>query len=86
MTQALTNSPTDTGKNKPSDRQQPSKLLRFFFLQPIFGILLALLLTVGGILGYLSMVKQSNPDIDIATATITTTWGGADPDTIEQQV
>ncbi|MEL7142041.1 MAG: efflux RND transporter permease subunit [Cyanobacteria bacterium J06573_11] len=86
MTQALTNSPTNTGENKPSDRQQPSKLLRFFFLQPIFGILLALLLTVGGILGYLSMVKQSNPDIDIATATITTTWGGADPDTIEQQV
>ncbi len=68
------------------DPKKASGLMRFFFLQPIFGILLALLLTVGGLLGYLSMVKEANPDIDIATATVTTTWGGADPSTIEQQV
>lgn len=49
-------------------------------------ILLTLLLVVGGILGYFGMVKQSDPDIEIAVATITTTWAGADPETIEQQV
>ncbi|GAB4542368.1 MAG: efflux RND transporter permease subunit [Pleurocapsa sp.] len=37
-------------------------------------------------MGYFGMVKQSDPDIEIAVATITTTWGGADPETIEQQV
>ena len=45
-----------------------------------------MLLVVGGVLGYLSMTKQSQPDIDIAVANITTTWPGADPQTIEQQV
>lgn len=83
--QSLPNKDENKDKNKP-ETKRPSRLLRFFFLQPIFGILLAILLTAGGILGYFSMVKQSNPDIDIATATVTTTWGGADPDTIEQQV
>ena len=62
------------------------RLARFFFLNTIFGILLSVLLIVGGILGYLSMTKQSQPDIDIAVATVTTTWAGADPQTIEQQV
>ncbi len=59
---------------------------RFFILNTIFAILLTILMIVGGVLGYFSMTKQSNPDIDIAVATITTTWGGADPQTIEQQV
>jgi len=68
------------------DPANASKPARFFFLNTIFAILLSLLMVVGGLLGYLSMTKQSNPDIDIAVATITTTWGGADPQTIEQQV
>ncbi|MGD1920011.1 MAG: efflux RND transporter permease subunit, partial [Pleurocapsa sp.] len=72
---------------KKSDRQQkPSPVSRFFFLNTIFAILLTKLLVVGGILGYMGMVKQSDPDIEIAVATVTTTWGGADPETIEQQV
>ncbi|KPQ36235.1 MAG: Cation/multidrug efflux pump [Phormidesmis priestleyi Ana] len=66
--------------------EKASRFARFFFLKPIFGILLALLLTVGGLLAYFSLVKESNPDINIATAIVTTTWGGADPTTIEQQV
>ena len=45
-----------------------------------------LLLTVGGLLAYFHWLKNRNPDINIATAIVTTTWGGADPTTIEQQV
>ena len=74
--------------SKPQAEQKvkASKLSRFFFLNTIFAILLTVLLVVGGVLGYLSMTKQSQPDIDIAVANITTTWPGADPQTIEQQV
>lgn len=83
--------PYSSAPDQPANSTQHSpknvsRLSRFFFLQPIFGILLALLLTVGGLLAYFSMVKESNPDINIATATITTSWFGADPATIEQQV
>lgn len=70
----------------PKNTIQTSRLSRFFFLNTIFAILLSVLLIVGGVLGYFSMTKQSQPDIDIAVANITTTWAGADPQTIEQQV
>ena len=63
-----------------------SPFTQFFFLRTVFGILLAILLVVGGLLGYNSMIKESNPDIEVAIASITTTWVGADPETIEQQV
>lgn len=63
-----------------------SPLTQFFFLRTVFGILLTILIVVGGLLGYSSMIKESNPDIEVAIASITTTWGGADPETIEQQV
>ena len=33
-----------------------------------------------------AMVKEGNPDINFAIATIQTNWGGADPETIENQV
>ncbi len=69
-----------------ANQQKPSRFARFFFLNTIFAILLSLLFFVGGILGYFAMTKQSNPDIDIAVANVTTTWAGADPQTIEQQV
>ena len=72
--------------NQTANVGKPPRLARFFFLNTIFGILLSVLLIVGGILGYFSMTKQSQPDIDIAVATVTTTWAGADPQTIEQQV
>ena len=80
----------ENGHRDPSEKapnpQKASRLARFFFLNTIFAILLSLLFVVGGVLGYFSMTKQSNPDIDIAVANITTTWAGADPQTIEQQV
>ncbi|MBE9109734.1 efflux RND transporter permease subunit [Nodosilinea sp. LEGE 07298] len=74
------------GDRPPSAPQPAPRWARFFILNTIFAILLTLLMVVGGVLGYVSMTKQSNPDIDIAVANVTTTWGGADPQTIEQQV
>ncbi len=74
------------GDRSAEDKARASKLSRFFFLNTIFAILLTVLLVVGGVLGYFSMTKQSQPDIDIAVANITTTWLGADPQSIEQQV
>ncbi|HBR84715.1 MAG TPA: AcrB/AcrD/AcrF family protein, partial [Erythrobacter sp.] len=59
---------------------------KFFFLKTTFGILLTTLLVVGGIMAYFSLVKESLPDLDIPQATITTTWPGADPTTMEEQV
>ncbi|MDY3197930.1 MAG: efflux RND transporter permease subunit [Pseudomonadaceae bacterium] len=61
-------------------------LARFFFLQPVFGILLLVTLALGGWMAYLQLVKESLPDLDIPQATITTAWPGADPRTIEEQV
>ncbi|NJR67446.1 MAG: efflux RND transporter permease subunit [Synechococcales cyanobacterium CRU_2_2] len=77
---------SDHGPDHALDPSQASGLTRFFFLRSVFGILLAILLIVGGLLGYGSMIKESNPEIDVAIASITTTWAGADPETIEQQV
>ncbi|MDJ0589715.1 MAG: efflux RND transporter permease subunit [Pleurocapsa sp. MO_226.B13] len=37
-------------------------------------------------MGASTMVKEGDPDINIAIATIQTNWGGADPETIENQV
>lgn len=61
-------------------------LARFFFLQPIFGILLVVTLLLGGVMAYTQFVKESLPDLNIPQATITATWPGADPQTMEEQV
>ena len=65
---------------------EASPLEKFFFLRTIFGILLTILLVVGGVMGASSMVKEGDPDINVAIATVNTTWAGADPETIENQV
>ncbi|MGB7414692.1 MAG: efflux RND transporter permease subunit [Thermosynechococcaceae cyanobacterium] len=77
---------TSPTQKQPEKQLKASAADRFLFLRPIFGILLCFLFIVGGLLGYGSMIKESNPDIDIAIASVTTTWGGADPETIEQQI
>ncbi|MEM0980656.1 MAG: efflux RND transporter permease subunit [Cyanobacteria bacterium P01_H01_bin.58] len=66
--------------------QAASPLARFFFTRQIFGTLLCFLLLMGGFMGYLSMVKEGDPDINIARANITTEWPGTDAETIETQV
>ena len=63
-----------------------SPILEFFFTRQVLGILLCFLLFMGGIMGYFSMVKESDPDIKIARAMITTSWGGTDAETIENRV
>ncbi|NET05876.1 MAG: efflux RND transporter permease subunit [Symploca sp. SIO2B6] len=68
------------------DPSKASPLAKFFFLKTVFPILLSILLVIGGLLGATSMVKEGDPDINIAIANVETTWGGADPETIENQV
>lgn len=60
--------------------------MEFFFTRQIFAILLCFMLFMGGLMGYFSMVKEGEPEIEIARAMITTTWGGTDAETIENQV
>ncbi|NEQ33066.1 MAG: hypothetical protein F6K04_19050, partial [Leptolyngbya sp. SIO4C5] len=66
--------PQSPDQSRNGDRPsapQPAKaprLAQFFFLETIFAILLSILMVVGGVLGYLSMTKQSNPDIVQAIA------------------
>ncbi len=64
----------------------PSPVAKFFFLNTVFGLLLCFLFVIGGLIGVSSMVKEGDPDINIAIATIQTIWPGADPETIENQV
>ncbi|MEM9215202.1 MAG: efflux RND transporter permease subunit [Cyanobacteria bacterium P01_F01_bin.150] len=66
--------------------QDASPMMQFFFTRQIFGTLLCFLLLMGGFMGYLSMVKEGDPDINIARAMITTGWPGTDAETIETQV
>ncbi|MEL6492165.1 MAG: efflux RND transporter permease subunit [Cyanobacteria bacterium J06621_3] len=58
----------------------------FFFTRQIFAILLCFMLMMGGLMGYFSMVKEGEPEIKLARARITTSWGGTDAETIENQV
>ena len=73
-------------KWETSDVSKATPLAKFFFLKSVFAILLCVLLIVGGWLGASSMVKEGDPDINIAIANVETIWAGADPETIENQV
>ena len=70
----------------PPEHEPTSPLIQFLFTRQVLGILLCFLLVMGGVMGYFSMVKESDPDIKIARAIITTTWGGTDAETIENRV
>jgi len=59
---------------------------RFFLLKTTFARLLLIVLAMGGTLAGVNMVKEGKPDLNIATATITTAWGAADAATIEQRI
>ncbi|MDJ0572620.1 MAG: efflux RND transporter permease subunit, partial [Pleurocapsa sp. MO_192.B19] len=63
-----------------------SPLEKFLFNRQILGILLSFLLLVGGVMGYFSMVKESDPDIKLAKAMISTEWPGTDAETIENRI
>ncbi|MCT7983029.1 efflux RND transporter permease subunit [Laspinema sp. A4] len=76
----------DSQEQDIPDVQKASSLSKFFFLKPVFGILLCFLLVIGGVIGAVSMVKEGDPDINVAIASIETIWPGADPETIENQI
>ena len=67
-------------------QNSPPAWMEFFFTQQIFAILLSVMLVMGGLMAYVSMVKEGDPDIRIARASISTQWGGTDAETIENQV
>lgn len=85
---------SDNGDEKNDDNEvketkevrEASRFARFFFLQPIFGILLTVTLVLGGFMAYKQLVKESLPDLNIPIAIVTTAWPGADPQTIEDLV
>lgn len=88
MSNQLVNSESENSNSQHHipDVNQASGLAKFFFLKKVFAILLIVLLSVGGLIAYNSMIKEADPDIQVASAIVTTTWGGADPETIESQV
>ena len=74
---------------KPAEQPETSATpawMEFFFTRQIFAILLCFMLFMGGLMGYFSMVKEGEPEIKIARAMITTSWGGTNAETIENQV
>ncbi|MEL6454258.1 MAG: efflux RND transporter permease subunit [Cyanobacteria bacterium J06623_5] len=73
-------------KSPTAEESQIPSWMDFFFIRQIFATLLCALLLLGGIMGYVSMVKEGEPDIEIARARITTRWGGTDVETLESQV
>lgn len=77
---------TDLNHSSAPDPEQASWAAKFFLLRPTFGILLAMLLILGGLMSYLSLNKESLPDLEIPQATISTFWAGADPQTIEMEI
>lgn len=72
--------------HQPPDLEEASRAAKFFLLRPTFGLLLALLLVIGGLMAYGGLVKESLPDLEIPQATVMTFWPGSDPQTIEQEV
>lgn len=69
-----------------SDVNQASWAAKFFLLRPTFGVLLGILMTLGGIMSYFVLTKESLPDLEIPQATVMTFWSGTDPQTIEQEI
>ncbi|MEM8675621.1 MAG: efflux RND transporter permease subunit [Cyanobacteria bacterium P01_G01_bin.67] len=71
-------------KEVKSDRA--TAIEKFLFNRQILAILLSFMLFVGGIMGYFSMVKESDPDVQLAKAIISTEWSGTDAETIENLI
>ncbi len=72
MSQLITPPETPQEHHNAPAPSKASPLSRFFFLETVFAILLSALLIVGGLMGASTMVKEGNPDINFAIATIQT--------------
>ncbi len=64
----------------------PSAAARFFFLRPLFALLFVAACILVGLVAVLNIVRESVPDLALAQATVTTSWPGADPATIEKEI
>ncbi|REC95399.1 efflux RND transporter permease subunit [Kushneria indalinina] len=73
-------------KSETPEVRSAHPLMRFFFLKPIFAVLLTLTLLMGGLFAYSALVQEALPDLDIPQASITTAWPGADPRSVEGQI
>ena len=78
--------PHETSENPSPDHDPIPPVMRFFFIRPIFAVLLTFLLVAAGLMAYQSIVKEAAPDLAIPQAIVQTEWIGADPETIEKQV
>lgn len=65
---------------------RPGKLFRFFFVEATFAGVLGVLLLLGGLFAYTSMVKEGAPDLAIPVAQVRTLWPGASPELVEKEV
>lgn len=72
--------------SKNHHHDKPSFFQSTFFLKTTFAKLLLVILIIGGWLSGSNMVKESMPDLSMASANITTTWAGGDAQTIEQEI
>lgn len=69
-----------------SHRKGPSGLFRFFFIDRTFAGLLGILLILGGVMAYSSMVKEASPDLEIPMAMVRAQWPDAAPELMEKEV
>lgn len=63
-----------------------SPIMRFLFVDSTLGWLLALLSLLGGLMAYMTMVKEADPDLGIPAAMVQTAWPGAGPTLVEREV
>lgn len=80
---ASTELPSKTVGSKPVE---VGSMMRFFFTKRTFALLLLSLMTAGGMLSYMMMVKESNPDIDIPQATVQVACPGRSAELVEKDV
>lgn len=86
MSSNVTAREPNTPRRESDEVRRAHRLMRFFFLKPIFGILLTITMLLGGLFAYSALVKEALPALDIPQASITTTWAGADPRSVESEI
>lgn len=61
-------------------------LRTFLFIDPTLSVLLVLILSAGGYLGYQTMIKEALPDLKIPMASISTFWHGGSQTVVEKEI
>lgn len=81
----ISNKPSGNGKNGP-DKQKEFGLSSFSIDNRISVLVLALLIAIMGIQAYLSIPKESSPDITVPNIMVITTYPGVSPEDMESLV